>query len=70
MKRGVLIVTDFLFAPKLSESLAILGITPVRQCLQFGYKTRKFLLPIVKRRRWCNDKKRSPYFVSLCEVRQ
>ena len=30
MKRGVLIVTDLLSAPELSESFAIIGITPVR----------------------------------------
>ena len=51
MEGSVLVVADLLLTPEFTQSSTVLGITPVWERLQLGYKTGDLLLPVVQGRR-------------------
>ena len=70
MEGSILVVADFLLAPELAQSSAVLWIAPVRKRLELGHKASNFLLPIVQSRRRRDHQEGAPDVVRLRKVRQ
>ena len=65
MEGGVLVVANFLLAPKLAQNRSVLDVTPVWQGLEVGYESSDFLLPIVQSRSGSDNQERPPDIMGL-----